>query len=291
MNLDQKTINEIKRLFPNYAFLFEEGAGGFGDDLLALLVQAVKDPNYTTDRFDIDKLQTRYFKETSDAAQLFDRQSQAERTSGVETMLSDLVASYGDAFTSPAQARQIATQAARLGLKGNRLKNFVYGSVVRAGAPQQVAQTVDATKLRNMAKEYGYQASDAEINAVLSGEPYRGEVYSEQTLLAKAKAAAKGTYAHLAGQIDAGLSLDDIFKNYRTYAASILELDPNEIDFVNDPKWARAFGTAETGQMTLTDWVRELKSKDEYGYQFTNQAKQQATNLVMEMEKAFGFRR
>jgi len=33
-----------------------------------------------------------------------------------------------------------------------------------------------------------------------------------------------------------------------------------------------------------------LKSDDKYGYQFTNQAQQQATKLVMDMERAFGFR-
>jgi len=43
--------------------------------------------------------------------------------------------------------------------------------------------------------------------------------------------------------------------------------------------------------MSLSDWVTKLKSDNQYGWQFTNQAKTQATNLVMEMEKAFGFRR
>jgi len=283
-------IEQIKRLFPNFAFVFDEGAGGFGNDLRDLLLRAVRE-NYDKDRFDLEYAQTVYAKETSDAAKLFDKQSKAERDSDVETKLADILKEYGDAFTSPGQARQIALQAARLGLTGNRLKNFVYGSVVKAGAPQQVSKTVEADRVRNLVREYGYQPTDDEINAVLSGTTYKGQVYTEDVLMNKAKAAAKGTYAHLAPQIDAGLSLDDIFKNYRTYASSILELDPNEIDFVKDPRWSRAFGDAKTGQMPLSDWVRELKGNPDYGWQFTNAAKQKATNLVMEMEKAFGFRR
>jgi hypothetical protein len=33
-----------------------------------------------------------------------------------------------------------------------------------------------------------------------------------------------------------------------------------------------------------------VKSDNKYGWQFTNEAKQQATNLVMSLEKAFGYR-
>jgi hypothetical protein len=284
---DAALIDQIKKAFPNFAFVFEADAGGFGDDLRNLLLKAVRE-NYTTDRFDLEFAQTRYAKETSDAAKTFDKQSKAERDSDVETKLADILASYGDAFTSPGQARQIAVQAARLGLTGNRLKNFVYGSVVRAGAPQQVAKTAEADKLRNSVREYGYMPADDEINAVLSGQPYKGQVMTEDSLLAKAKAAAKGLYSHLAPQIDAGLSLDDIFKNYRTYAATLLELDPNEIDFVNNPKWAEAFGNDKTGQLSLSAWTQKLKTDPQYGWRFTNQANQQVSGVVSTLERAFG---
>jgi len=288
---EKQLIERILQLFPSYAFVFEEDAGGFGADLRDVLLRYAKDPNFSLDRLDLEIAQTRYAKETSDAAKLFDKQTKAERDSDVEIKLADILKSYGDAFTNPEDARKVALQAARFGYTGNKLKNFVYASVVKAGAGAQVAKTSEADRLRNLVKEYGYPVEDDEINAVLSGSPYKGQVYTEETLLGKAKSAAKGLYSHLSSQIDAGLSLDDIFKNYRAYASQILEIDPNQIDFTKDPKYARAFGNSKTGQMSLSDWVVELKSNDDYGYQFTNQARQQATNLVMEMEKAFGFRR
>lgn len=284
---EAQLIEQIKQIFPNFAFVFDTDAGGFGDDLRALLLKAVRE-NYTDDRFDLEFAQTRYAKETSDAAKIFDKQSKAERDADIETKLADLLKEYGDAFTSPGQARQIATQAARLGLTGNRLKNFVYGSVAKAGAPQQVAKTAAADKLRNSVREYGYMVTDDEINSVLSGQPYKGQVMTEETLIAKAKAAAKGLYSHLAPQIDAGLSLDDIFKNYRTYAAELLELDPNEIDFVKDPKWSEAFGDEKTGQLSLSTWTQKLKSDPKYGWRFTNQANRQVSDVVSTLERAFG---
>ena len=42
--------------------------------------------------------------------------------------------------------------------------------------------------------------------------------------------------------------------------------------------------------MSLTDWITTLKSDERYGWQFTSEAKQKATSLVMDLEKAFGFR-
>ena len=288
MKLDAATIEQIKKLFPNFAFIFEADASGFGDDLLDLLVRATKDPDFTTDRFDTEFSQTRYAKETSDAALLFDKKSKAERDDRIEKSLSEILAQYGDVFQTPESARSVAAQAARLGLSGTRLKSFVYASAMKTGQPSAVARTGEADKIRQSVREYGYPITDDEVNAVLSKTPYKGQVYTEDSLLAKAKAAAKGLYGHLAPQIDAGLSLEDIFKNYRAYAQQILELDPNEIDFVNDPKWADAFGNEKTGQLSLSAWQQKLKTDPKYGWRFTNQANKQVSGVVSTLERAFG---
>ena len=285
--VDPKIVEKVRELFPNYLFLLEADASGFGMDLRDLLLKAVRE-NYTTDRFDKEKAQTAYFRETADAAQLYDKQSKAERDADVQVKLADIKTTYGDVYTNPEDLLRVATAAARQGLTGNRLKYFVYASATKVGAGPQVVQTASADKLRKNVGAYGYRASDEQINAALSGKPYRGEVYTEDSLVKMAKLAAKGTYGHLAPQIDAGLSLDDIFKNYRAYASQILELDPDEIDFVKDPKWADAFGDAKQGQLSLSAWQQKLKTDDKYGWKFTNQANQQVAGVVSTLERAFG---
>ena len=92
----------------------------------------------------------------------------------------------------------------------------------------------------------------------------------------------------MADQIDAGLSLEDIFSGYRNYAADALEIDPNQIDFTKDSKWARAFGTKETGQMSLTDWVKTIKTDPTFGWQYTKQANDQAASLAVNLARVFG---
>ena len=117
---------------------------------------------------------------------------------------------------------------------------------------------------------------------------YNGQAVSADSILQKAQRAAKGQFSQLADQIDAGLSLDDIFRNYRGYAADVLEVDPNSIDFMRDPKWSEAFGTKETGQLSLSDWVTKLKSDTRFGWQYTKQANQQATDVALSIARAFG---
>lgn len=280
-------IEQIKKLFPNFAFVFDSDAGGFGDDLRDLLIRAVRE-KYSNERFDLELSQTRYFKETDDIAKAFDKQTKAERDADIERKYSDILADYADVFADDKEARKVAARAARLGLTGNRLKNFVYASVVQAGGAKRVAQTSEADDLRAAVREYGYAVEDDEINAALAGTAYKGKVYNKDVLIGKAKAAAKGQYAHLSSQIDAGLSLDDIFKNYRTYAAEILELDPNTIDYRKDPKWTEAFGNAKDGQPSLSSWVAKLKTDPKYGWRFTNQANQQVSSVVSTLERAFG---
>lgn len=282
-------IDQIKKLYPQYSFFFESGAGGFGEDLLQLLIRASKPgAEYTAERFDSELAQTAYFNETTDNARAFDKQTIAERNADVEAKIADIRAAYGDLFTDPAELRRVATAAARQGLTSNRLKSFVFASASKISAAPGITKTAEADRLRNTVREYGYPITDEEVNAVLTGNPYKGQVYTEATLLNKAKQSAKGLYAHLAPQIDAGLSLDDIFKNYRSYASQILELDPNEIDFTKDPKWADAFGDAKQGQLSLSAWQRKLKTDDKYGWRFTNQANQQVSGVVSTLERAFG---
>jgi len=290
-------VNKIRELFPEWAVFFDDGGGEFGDDVRDLLIRAVEQ-GYTIERFRREFAQTEYAKNVSQAVDLWNRKTDGQRRDETATMVANIRAGFGDAFSfegGEAILEQVGTQAARQGLSGNRLKNFVYAEVLRLGpkkTPEAVAQTVDAETIKNQLREYGYTPSNDELTSVLTGTADRkGVVLNQDALIARARNVAKGNYPQLTEQLDSGLSLDDIFKNYRSYASRILELDESQIDFVNDPKWSAAFGTKETGPMSLSQWVTELRSNDDYGWQFTQNARDKATNLVMQMEKAFGFRR
>lgn len=294
-------IASIKVNYPQYAFLFDETDNGFGDDLRELLLKAAMDPEYTADRFNREKLGTRYYKETSDSVLAWNKKSPAQQKSEVDTKFADIQSTYGDLFDfegGDKVALAIAQSVASMGMTGNRLKNFVYAEVMRlkpagvkgpTGTVRPTLQVDAAAALKNVVREYGYTPSDDEIQSVLTGTPDRkGMVLNQSALIERAKNAAKGMYPHLKDQLDAGLSLDDIFKNYKQYAAVTLELDPNQIDFTKDPKWSDAFGTADTGPLSLSAWQAKLKTDPKYGWKFTNQANKEVSNVVSTLERAFG---
>lgn len=296
--LDPKTIEQIKKSYPNFSFLFEPQASGFGDDLLALLVRAVNDPLFTNTLFDLEYAQTAYARETSNAAILFDKQSAGERKSDIAATLQDIRTAYGDLFDFKGGnkiAEQIARSAARLGLTGNRLGFYVNAEADRlkpADVETPTTTTAKADGIRAKLADFGYTPSDDEITAVLAGTTDKyGEVLNENVLIQRAKARAKGYYPGLSEQIDAGLSLEDMFSNYRNYAARTLELDPNQINFVDEPKWAQAFGSRDKPPMSLGEWVTYLKTNKDFGWQYTNQANQEVSSVVSALEKAFGFRK
>jgi hypothetical protein len=188
------------------------------------------------------------------------------------------------------QLDQIAREAARKNYVGDDLKFAVY-SFAYGAKPATAMESELADTIRSAGRAYGYNVSDAELKAALTNTPYNGAMVTEDSIRQKAQRAAKGQYGHLADQIDAGLSLDDIFYNYKAYAARTLGVDPGEIDYVNDPKWAEAFGSKDQGQLSLNDWLYKIKSDRRYGYQYTPQAEKEVADVVMSLEKAFGLRK
>jgi hypothetical protein len=145
----------------------------------------------------------------------------------------------------------------------------------------------DADAIRIAARAYGYNVSDAEMQAALTGGMYNGVAVTQDSILQKAQKSAKGKYFHLADQIDAGLSLEDIGGNYRRYAAALLERSEDEIDMFQGP-YLEAFGTKETGQLSLTEWNQKVKSDPKFGWQYTKQANDQATDIALTLARAFG---
>ena len=293
---------EIRTLFPQFASSFDGAENEqkfvdfFGGDLVTVLVKAASEDAYgqlETDAevaaFKRDVENTGYGQRTNQAEQDFDFSpgTQAEK---IRVKKNEITKQYADLQLDMQQLDTIARDAARKGWTGDDLKFAVYGYAYGA-KPFAVMESELADQIRNAGRAYGYVVSDAELKAALTNTPYNGAMVTQDSILQKAQRAAKGQYGHLADQIDAGLSLEDIFYNYKAYASRVLGIDPSEIDYVNDPKWAEAFGSKDQGQLSLNDWLFKIKSDKRYGYQYTSDAQAEVSNVVSTLEKAFGFRR
>jgi len=271
----------------------------FGQDFIDILNTVAQGTiEYSDEELKSLLQNTKYFTAVTDKQYSFDTQRTGVQDDLIATARRAITTDYADIGLSETDLADLSRTVARSGLTGTGLKQAVYQYAFRraAAAPMatdtkmvtNVLQGADADAIRQNARAYGYAVSDAEVQAALTGGMYNGVAVSSESILQKAQKAAKGAYGHLSDQIDAGLSLSDIFENYKRYAANVLELDESQIDFTNDPKWQSAFGTKESGQMGLGDWVTKLKSDESFGWQFTKQANQQATDVGLSLARAFG---
>jgi len=301
LGLTAKARADLIKQYPQFASSFDGGEGEqalidfFGQDLVDLWIKVA-----TSEEYDLnseagaavylrDLENTAYGQRTTQAQQDFDVNPKNQAVL-IKAKQDEITKSYADLQLTQTQLQEVAKEAARNGTTGDALRFAVYNYAYK-GNQVTATESALADQIRNAGKAYGHTVSEDKLKAALTGTPYLGRMVTQESLLQEAQAAAKGSYGHLADQIDSGLTLEDIFYNYRMFASRTLGIDPNEIDFMKDSKWADAFGTKDTGQLSLNDWTRKLKTDDKYGWQFSDEANQTATKLVADMEKAFGFRK
>jgi hypothetical protein len=247
---------------------------------------------------------TGYYRNTSQKQQLFDKKTPADKRVAVELEIDKIRSEYGEIQFDQAALEEVATAAARNGATAVELGRLVYRTAFKIGAAQPVfgastaAKTAlggeDVARVRAIYRAYGQKADDQQIARILAGEiePASGVVMTEDMLRNNLRDIAKVSYAPFADLLDRGISVETIFQPYKNLAASVLEKNPEQIEMFQPNGKLSDFASALMGEkpMSLVDWMTELKSKEKYGWQFTNEAKQKATSLVMDLEKAFGFR-
>jgi len=292
----------FKKEFPQYAYLLDETI--FGADMTELLRRSItekwyeEDDSIATQLFTGGLTGTNYYRTTTTNQQNFDKSTPANKQQLIDTQKLNISQTYGELQLNDETITGIATKAARDGKTGKALELLVYQAAFAAKpetAEMPVATPVtraltstQADQVRAAARKYGQFASNNDIQSVLTGAT------TLDNLTQNYKLTAKRIFRGLAQDIDSGLTVEQVFDPYRRYAASVLEKPLESIDLFDAAGKPTNFQDAifgNEGPLSLGDWVTRLKSDDKYGYQFTNQARQQATNLVMEMEKAFGFRR
>lgn len=287
-----------------YAYLLDPKYEGVPE----LLRKAVEQKWFASDEGKAQFLQefkkTAYAQNTTKVQQAFDVKTPAEKQSAIQKAINDIRAEYGDIQFDQSALEEVAGVAARNGSTGIDLGRLVYRAAFKRGAAAPTftapvaAKTAlggaDADRIRAIYRAYGQRPDDEQITRILAQEtdPASGVVMTEDMLRNNLRDLAKVSYKPFADLLDRGVSVQTIFSPYQQIAASVLERAPDQVALIDDRGVPTKFATALMGKepMSLTEWITTLKSDNKYGWQFTNEAKQQATNLVMDLEKAFGYR-
>jgi len=298
----QNWVDALQKFFPSYSddWLAANAETYFGKDLIDLMIK-VSDPKGVYDlntSAGLERIQqeirgTNYWQTTISATKNFDQLIDADKQNLITQTKSRIANTYGDIGLTEDTLNQVAATVARTGLTGLGEKQAVYNVVFKAGSPQ--AQTgralsgVDADRIKQLGKAYNFNVTDSQVQSILTGTPEAstGQVLTEEGLRQRLQKYVKGAMPQIADQIDAGLTLEDIGGNYRRYAAQLLERSEDEIDMFSGP-YLKAFGTKESGQLSLSDWISTVKSDPTFGWQYTKTANQQATDIGLSLAKAFG---
>lgn len=301
LNRNWETL--IEQQAGEYAYLMQ---GAFGQDVTDLLRRAVSQQWFNSEEGKKEFLdqfrRTEYYKNTTQKQQLFDKKTTADKAAAVQAEVDRIRSQFGEIQFDEMALNELAQTAARNGSTETELGRLVYRKAFQRGqvtpaataAAETAIRSADADRVRAIYRAFGAPPNDDEIRRILTQEadPATGTVMTEDMLRNQLRDTAKVTYGQFADMIDRGISVEKIFSPYQQVAASVLERTPDEISLVGENGVPTMYSEALMGEkpMSLTEWVKKLKVDPKYGYQFTNEAKQQVTKLVVDLEKEFGYR-
>lgn len=103
---------------------------------------------------------------------------------------------------------------------------------------------------------------------------------------------AKSLFPSLSSAIDSGQTVTQFADPYKQIAAKVLEIPPDSIDFM-DPQWSKALSSVnpQTGArvpMSLSDFQNMIMKDPSYGYQYTNNAKNAAYKMGLNLVHIMG---
>lgn len=146
------------------------------------------------------------------------------------------------------------------------------------------------TKLNQLAAEYAVPISGETLKQwernVLTGKA------DEATFTAYLQEQAKSLFPSLSNAIDRGITVRQYVAPYQEVAVQELGVNPAEIDW-RDPKWSAAIHridprTGDPVAMSLSDWSKELRTNSIYGFDSTQKAQEQASQLSQALLDRFG---
>lgn len=195
------------------------------------------------------------------------------------TVSGGLATTVGESLNSEDMFRIMAT-VIEPAVKGTSLEDITKSNGLIA------TQIVD---IKEYARDYGIELTTKDAMAkVLSGFTVGGSLDKRSTadLKTSLREMSKSFYTNLAPQIDAGVSVKDIAKQFAAQKARVLELNEDAIDmFDNDIQEAVRNG-GKPGVMSMTDY--QIKLRNDPRWSKTQNAREEAANYASQILKSFG---
>jgi hypothetical protein len=242
---------------------------------------------------------TNWWKQTSAAARTWDAlvaedpaTAQAKRNQ-MTVLIRNMAGEGGISYD---QVAGLVEPALRLGLDEASIRSAIASSITwtNSGAssrggdlPGSIGEAVQ--RIQQTAQDYFVLIGDRTAfewgRKIFSGEMTLEGAASEIRRQAISK------FPNLAEQIGQGFTLNDLFDPYRQEIARTLEMAPEAVDFVGDPRWQRVLSVADSNNgkvrpMTLSEAVQYARKQDEF--RTTRTANQEGASLARAITENMG---
>ena len=159
----------------------------------------------------------------------------------------------------------------------SKFKFNAKGAKGKAGEQLADLQKVAAANGLDLQKAFGTQLPTwfASINKGESIETYKKMIRDVAKI---------GMPQNIAALLDNGIDLDAVYSPYKNVMASVLEINPESIT-LNDP----VLRSAITGEKELPIYEFQRQLRKDARWQYTNQAKEEVSDVALKVLRDFGF--
>jgi hypothetical protein len=290
---DAEIRAQIVEQYPAFAPWFDSG----DDEVANVIIRGFKEGR-SQEWVQTNVMATNWWKTTNEPARLWETELRTDPEEAKRKLYAQIARIDGmlrRQGVNPDQARlwRMADQAIRFGWDDTAIQRAVGLEVrisTRGGALPAGEAAADADRLMAMAHDYhipmARQTAEEWALKMLDGTSSQERFTSYVTQL------ARGRYGYdpivLQG-LDNGLTVEEIFAPHRQEIAGTLEINPNEIDFLN-PKWGAVTEFVDDKgarrSMTLSEVGRWARGQE--AYKKTDQANEQGAQLADSLLRTFG---
>jgi hypothetical protein len=283
---DEKQMQDLLDTFGQWTgFLYHEEIG-------RILLEATAE-EFTPQKF-MNRLQnTNWWRTTQRSIREFDileAQDPAELDRQIEIRMQtvrDYVSGLGTQLPD-VQIRELARNAIRLGYSDRDLANAAGAAVYKVEGVTPLRTGMIGQEIRTSARRFGVPLSDASVDNWAKEIATGNQNFQDYQNYLRQQAI--GLFPSLQKEIERGLDVATLADPYIQTASRILGISPETVDFA-DPKWNIALNfTDQAGRrmMNLEEWTRHIRTNDEYGYQYTDDAHNKAYMATSTIARAFG---
>lgn len=264
-------------------------------DIKSAVDQAVAG-GWTPQRFENELRKSSWWRARADAQRKWETlvatnpQEAQRQTDQMRSQVSDLAAQAGVTLDAAGLA-SLTTAMVTYGWTKDEANNWLaakyqYKPGVQTGTASQVEDS-----LRQYQFEYGVPMTDAARTSftqkVISGE-WTTEQFRDYMV-----EQAKTQFPSIADALDQGITVRQYYSPYIQTAVKELGVNEAEID-LTDPMWNAAIrqpveGGGQTA-MNLDDWRKKIRTDAQYGWQYTDGAREQAAKSASSLAQMFGSR-